>query len=119
MNLIFRPFLHRFVIVLFHDILIYCGTFEDHLRHLDMTFQVLLDNQFVLKMSKCFFAKTLVECLRHLVSGRGVEPMADKVAAIVNWPQPQSTRVVHSFLGLASFYRRYIKGYAMIVDPLV
>ena len=105
MNLIFRPFLHRFVIVLFHDILIYCGTFEDHLRHLDMTFQVLLDNQFVLKMSKYFFTQTQVEYLGHLVSRRRVEPMADKVAAIVNWPQPLSTKVVRSFLGLVGFYR--------------
>lgn len=119
MNLIFRPFLRRFVIVFFDDILIYSGTFEDHLRHLDMTFQVLLDNQFVLKMSKCFFAKAQVEYLGHLVSGRGVEPMADKVAAIVNWPRPQSTRAVRSFLGLAGFYRRFIRGYAMIAEPLV
>lgn len=86
MNLIFRPFLRRFVIVFFDDILIYSGTFEDHLRHLDMTFQVLIDNQFVLKMSKCSFAQTQVEYLGHLVSGRWVEPVADKIVAIVNWP---------------------------------
>ena len=70
-------------------------------------------------MSKCFFAKTQVEYLGHLVSGRGVEPMTDKVAAIVNWPRPQSIRAVRSFLGLAGFYRRFIRGYAMIAEPLV
>ena len=119
MNFIFRPFLRRFVIVFFDDILIYSSSFEDHLRHLDLTFQVLLDNHFVLKKSKCSFGQSQVEYLGHLVSQRGVEPMSDKVAAIVNWPQPHSTRAVRSFLGLAGFYRRFIRGYAMIAEPLV
>ncbi|XP_028237026.1 uncharacterized protein LOC114416364 [Glycine soja] len=119
MNLIFRPFLRRFVIVFFDDILIYSSSFDDHLHHLDLTFQVLLDNHFVLKKSKCSFGQSQVEYLGHLVSQRGVEPMPDKIAAIVNWPQPHSTRAVRSFLGLAGFYRRFIRGYAMIADPLV
>lgn len=45
--------------------------------------------------------------------------MPDKIAAIINWPQPHSAKAVRSFLGLASFYRKFIHGYAMIVDPLV
>lgn len=56
MNMIFRPFLHRFIIVFFDDILIYSMTFEEHVTHVEQAFQVLLDNQFVLKFSKCSFA---------------------------------------------------------------
>jgi len=119
MNLIFRPYLRRFIIVFFDDILIYSTSFSGHLHHLEITFQVLLTNQFVLKLSKCFFAQTQVEYLGHVVSSRGVEPVASKVAAIVQWPVPQSTKALRSFLGLARFYRRFIKGYAMIADPLV
>ena len=55
MNMIFRPYLQHFIIVFFDDILIYSGSPEDHLHHLATTFQVLLDNQFVLKFSKCLF----------------------------------------------------------------
>ena len=77
MNFIFRPFLRRFVIVFFDDILIYSSSFDDHLQHLALTFQVLLDNHFVLKRSKCFFAQSQVEYLGHVVSSRGVEPLPD------------------------------------------
>lgn len=80
MNLILRPYLRHFVIVFFDDILIYSGSLNDHLCHLEMTFQVLLDNHFVLKLSKRFFAQSQVEYLGHLVSPRGVEPVASKVA---------------------------------------
>lgn len=54
--MIFRPYLCHFIIVFFDDILIYSGSFDDHLRHLEIAFQILIANQFVLKFSKCFFA---------------------------------------------------------------
>jgi len=54
-----------------------------------------------------------------MVSKKGVEPVASKVEAILQWPIPQSSRVVRGFLGLAGFYRRFIKGYATIAAPLV
>jgi len=56
MNVIFRPYLRHFIIIFFNDILIYITLFEAHLTHLETTFQVLLDNQFALKLSKCYFA---------------------------------------------------------------
>lgn len=54
-----------------------------------------------------------------MVSQKEVEPVAEKVTAISNWPTPQSSKVVQSFLGLAGFYHWFIRGYAMIADPLV
>lgn len=119
MNLIFRPYLRCFVIVFLDDILIYSSSFSDHLRHLELTLQVLLDNNFILKLSKCSFAQSQVEYLGHLVSSHGVEHVASKVAVVAQWPVPRSTRALQSFLGLASFYRCFIKGYAIIADPLV
>lgn len=119
MNMIFRPFLRRFVIVFFDDILIYSVTFDDHLVHLEQAFQVLAENQFVLKLTKCSFGQPQVEYLGHMVSSKGVEPVASKVSAIHHWPVPKSTRALRSFLGLAGFYRRFIRGYASIAAPLV
>lgn len=82
MNSLFRPYLCRFIIVFFDDILIYSASIEEHLTHLEVVFQVLLDHQFVLKLSKCFFAQSQVEYLGHLVSYEGVQLVASKVEAI-------------------------------------
>jgi len=109
MNLIFGPYLRQFIIVFFDDILVYSNSIEDHLRHLETTFQVLMANQFVLKLSKCFFVQDQVEYLDHFVSHKGVAPIAAKVAAIQQWTTPCSTRALRSFLGLAGFYGRFIK----------
>lgn len=86
MNEIFRPYLSRFIIVFFDDILIYSHTLADHLIHLERALKVLLNNQFVLKFSKCFFAQQQVEYLGHVISGQGVTPVASKVQAIHQWP---------------------------------
>lgn len=86
---------------------------------MELAFQVLLTHQFTLKLSKCSFAQTQVEYLGHLVSQRGVEPLAAKVAAIQQWVSPRTTKALRSFLGLAGFYHRFIRGYATIAAPLV
>ncbi|RZB42390.1 Transposon Tf2-9 polyprotein [Glycine soja] len=111
MNSLFQPYLRRFVIIFFDDILIYSASIEEHLTDLEVAFQVLLNHQFVLKLSKCFFAQSQVEYLGHLVSHAGVQPVASKIDAIRQWPVPQTIRAVRSFLGLA--------GYASIAAPLV
>ena len=68
MNNIFRQYLRHFIIVFFDDILIYSNSLEAYLQHLATAFLVLLNNQFVLKLSKCFFAQIQVEYLGHMVS---------------------------------------------------
>ena len=110
--------MRKFVNVFFDDILIYSQSFSDHLKHLRTALQTLADNNFVLKLSKCSFATQQVEYLGHLVSEKGVEPVPAKVAAVQQWPTPQSTRALQGFLGLSGFYRRFIKGYATIAAPL-
>lgn len=103
----------------FDDILIYSACLDDHLRHLELTFQVLYDNQFVLKITKYFFAQNQVEYLGHLVLHKGVEPLASKVEAIQQWPTSRTVRTVRSFLGMVGFYRCFIRGYGSIAAPLV
>lgn len=118
MNETFRSYLCKFVIVFFNNILIYSKTLEDHLPHLDQTFQVLEEGKFFLKMSKCSFAQQKNEYLGHLVLEQGVKPFNEKVLPIQQWQVPWSFKALRGFLGLTGFYCWFIKGYASIITPL-
>lgn len=100
MNSLFRPYLRRFIIVFFDDILIYSSSFNDHFLHLELAFQVLLQGQFFIKLSKCSFAQTQVEYLGHVVSNKGVEPVQQEIQAIQQWPIPRSSRGLCGFWDL-------------------
>ena len=117
MNQLFQPFLRRFIIVFFDDVLVYSETVEDHLVHLESAFKLLLSGKFSLKRTKCTFAQSQLEYLGHVVSGNGVEPVPEKLHAIQEWPLPQSVKSLRNFLRLVGFYIRFIKGYAKIAAP--
>ncbi|GAU36702.1 hypothetical protein TSUD_16140 [Trifolium subterraneum] len=118
MNLIFEPFLRRFVIVFFDDILVYSPTLDSHLQHLELVFQCLLENDFRLKASKCSFAQTSIEYLGHIVSDEGVGPDPSKISAMISWPAPVNIKQLRGFLGLTGFYRKFVRNYASLAAPL-
>jgi hypothetical protein len=118
MNDVLRPFLHRFVLVFFDDILIYSSTWADHLRHLRTVLAVLQQHQLFVKQSKCAFGVPSVAYLGHVISASGVAMDPAKVQAVHDWPQPRSTRAVRGFLGLAGYYRKFVHDYDTITTPL-
>ncbi|GKC42238.1 ty3-gypsy retrotransposon protein [Tanacetum coccineum] len=118
MNDLFRPVLRHFVLVFFDDILIYSSTREEHYTHLRYVFHKLQEHQFHAKASKCVFGVTDISFLGHRISGQGVAPEAEKIAAIQQWPQPSSFTTIRAFLGLTGYYRRFVPHYAQIAAPL-
>lgn len=82
MNLIFASLLKKGVLVFMDDILIYSDTLPEHLELLHQVFQILRQNRFYIKLSKCAFAQTEVEYLGHNISGKGVATKASKIAAV-------------------------------------
>jgi len=100
MNQIFEPYLRKFVLVFFDDILIYSPTFNLHLEHLRTTFKVLRFNRLYLKRSKCAFAQTQIEYLGHIISKEGVGTDPSKIEAITAWLKPTNIRSLRGFLGL-------------------
>ncbi|GKB40628.1 retrotransposon-related protein [Tanacetum coccineum] len=118
MNRLFSPYLRKFVIVFFDDILVYSTTLTAHLEHLECVLNCLQEYQFYVKKSKCVFGAATLEYLGHIISRHGVEMDPKKVSAVCEWPIPQSQRHVRGFLGLAGYYRRFIKGYATLAAPL-
>ncbi|XP_057444361.1 uncharacterized protein LOC130736560 [Lotus japonicus] len=84
MNDLLRPFLRRFVLVFFDDILIYSPTFAAHLEHLRTVLRTLLANKFYAKLSKCDFGVNTVHYLGHVISASGVGPDPNKIQAILD-----------------------------------
>jgi hypothetical protein len=118
MNSIFEPYLRRFVIVFFDDILIYSPSMEAHVQHLSLVLQCLQENQYHLKQSKCSFAQTSIQYLGHVVSAAGVGPDPEKISVMVDWPQPKTVKQLRGFLGLTGFYRKFVPKYASLTAPL-
>ena len=90
MNSIFKPFLGKFVLVFFDDILIYSKSWKDHVEHVDRVLQLLEEKQLYAKISKCFFGVQEVEYLGHIVSHEGVKVDPSKIKAIKEWKIPTS-----------------------------
>jgi hypothetical protein len=105
MNNVLHPFMCRFVLVFFDDILIYSKTWADHLRHLRTILDELCHHQLFVKRNKCSFGASSVAYLGHVISAVGVAMDPAKVQAIHDWPAPRSARAVRGFLGLAGYYR--------------
>jgi hypothetical protein len=119
MNHVFHPFLRHFVLVFFDDILIYSKTWTTHLAHVDKVLHLLSQHQLFLKQSKCAFGASKVEYLGHIVGKYGVRVDPKKIEAMQDWPRPKTLKILHGFLGLTGYYRKFVKNYGKIAAPLM
>nr|XP_025669740.1 uncharacterized protein LOC112769436 [Arachis hypogaea] len=118
LNKIFRPYLDRFVVVYLDDIVVYSNTLEEYVEHLRTVFKILRENNLYVKKEKCSFARDEVHFLGHIIKGGTLCMDQGKVKAIKEWEPPNKVSELRSFLGLANYYRRFIKGYSAKAAPL-
>ena len=102
----------RTCLVYIDDIIVFSKTFEDHLRTLKEVFQCLRQANLILKPPKCPFFRRSVTFLGHMVSEKGIVPDPSNVDKVQNYPTPRSVAEVRGFLGLASYYRKFIPDFA-------
>ena len=118
MNKVFAVEINQFILVYLDDILVFSKSVEEHWEHLKITLEQLREAKLFGRIHKCEFLKTRVDYLGYEVSEQGIHASPEKVKAMVNWPKPQTVHDVRSFLGLASYYRRFIHGFSQISSPM-
>ncbi|KAJ9516266.1 hypothetical protein QJQ45_001108 [Haematococcus lacustris] len=107
MNDIFRDYLNDFV-----------QNKAEHLKHLEIVFRILKEHELYAKLKKCEFEKFELKFLGHLVGVNGIRPDPAKIQSIKDWPPLNDVAAIRSFVGLATYFRMFIQGFAKLVEPL-
>lgn len=100
------------------DILVFSKSIEEHFARLDIVFSKLKQHGLKMKPSKCWFFQKSVKYLGHIVSSEGISTDPDKTAAVKSWAKPTTEKELRSFLGMAGYYRRFVKDFSKIARPL-
>ncbi|GKB92396.1 putative reverse transcriptase domain-containing protein [Tanacetum coccineum] len=115
MNRVCKPYLDKFVIVFIDDILIYSRNKEEHANHLRIILELLKKEKLYAKFSKYDFWISIVQFLGHVIDSQGIHVDPAKIEAVKNWASPTTPTEVRQFLGLASYYQRFIKDFRRLL----
>ncbi|GKD61711.1 putative reverse transcriptase domain-containing protein [Tanacetum coccineum] len=119
MNRVYKLYLHRFVIVFIDDILIYSKSRKEHEGHLKLILKLLNEEKLYAKFSKCECWLSKVQFLGHVIDIERIHIDPAKIEAIKDWASPKTPTEIGQFLGLARYYRRFIKGFSKIARPIM
>lgn len=100
------------------DVIVFSSTVDQHLNRLESVLSCLQREGLKVKLEKCCFFRTAVKYLGHVISEAGVSTDPEKVAAVSTWCHPITVSELRSFLGFASYYRRFVQGFARLSAPL-
>lgn len=118
MNDILKPYLRKFVLVFFDDILVFSSSWVEHLQHVRAVFDVLCAHQLALKRPKCSFREESVSYLGHGIGADDVAMDKSKVAAVESWSRPRTVRALWGFLGLIGYYCKFVQDYDAVPAAL-
>jgi hypothetical protein len=119
MNSVLNDLLGTVCLVYLDDIIIFSQNIEEHKRHVRMVVDRLRANNLKIKLSKCKIARRCIQYLSHIIEGGTIRANPEKIAAVRDFPVPTTVKTVQSFLGLVSYYRKFIKDCGNICSPLI
>ena len=105
-------------LVYLDDVVVYSATFEEHLERLEEVLIRIFAANLRFRIQKCQFLERILKLLGFIVSGEGILPDPQKISAVKNYPRPKSVKEIQSFIGLCSFFRRFIEDFSVIARPL-
>lgn len=106
------------VLVYMDAFVAYSKTFDEHVTHMQNIFSRFHEANLMFKPQKCFFFCTSVKYLGHIVTRHGVSPDPSKLAAVHRFPAPRNIQEFRSFMGLTSYFRKFIPNYSVLAAPL-
>jgi len=118
MNRILLPLIGECLFVCIDDIVVCSKSIKDHIEHLKQVFEIFSKYNLYINLQKCQFFKTEVEVLGHVLTPEGLKTSPSKVQSIALWSRPTNINELRSFLGLASYYRKFIKNFSIRASPL-
>nr|GEW74451.1 putative reverse transcriptase domain-containing protein [Tanacetum cinerariifolium] len=118
MNRVCKPYLDKFVIVFIDDILIYSKNEKEHKKHLKVILELLKKEKLYAKFSKCEFWIPNVQFLGHIIDSQGIHVDPAKIESIKDWASLKTPTEIRQFLGVAGYYRRFIKGFSKIAKSM-
>jgi hypothetical protein len=113
-NRILREFLRKFVIIYLDDIIVYLDSTKEYLRHLTQVFKIIRKYIFYIKLSKCIFAVLCLEFYGYLIRNEIIRFLSFKVVIIKKWPTLINIHEIRVFLGMVTYYRRFIRAFTKI-----
>ena len=99
--------------------MIFSPTLEEHLKHICIIFDKLRQYNLKLRLKKCSFHKSETNYLGFVISEEGIKPDQKKIEAIRSLPVPACVKEVRSFIGMCSYYKRFIPNFSQIAEPII
>lgn len=112
------PMTSKPAIAYMDDLIIPSKNFEEGLKKLEETFKLLKEAKLTLNIQKCYFFQTSIDYLGYEITGEGIKPGKTKTDAVKHFPVPRNVHEVRQFIGLASYFRKFIEKFSIIARPL-